>query len=405
MLGEHESPQVRIHRYAQTCELIFEQPISFYHQQIEKQFVAEIDFSKYYIMITGLPRQVYRPAFGTDAFQYSQQFKYVEIEVVRKLEKLGVRCLSTMLLYDHTKRFCMIFNKPDNISRIEVARIAADCFNQLNTKIFDMRKTPYCNYTTVSDEILGYDKLPGAFKALDQLSRQQFFDMREMIMTHELLEEVCIPVNREQLHEDITLLRVAIRERDEQGAGMVYDALMDHLHGARDFGLLEGSMHAIRSLADGILASCGRELDEPEGFSIDHYPTFEYLRAGVRDKLMGIMASLPDGPAMSAPVLEAVRYIRHHFTEDVSLADVARHIGMSQSWLTKRFNQECSMSIPQYLMQVRMERAGKMLLETNMLVFEIANAVGFENPRYFVSVFKKAMGMTPTEYRDQMKQA
>ena len=403
MLGEHESPQERIHRYAQTCELIFEQPISFYYQQIEKQYVAEIDFSKYYVMVTGLPRQVYRPTFGTDAFQYSQRFKYVEIEVVRKLEKLGVRCLSTMLLYDHTKRFCMIFNKPDSISQIEVARIAAECFNQLNAQIFDMRQTPYCNYTTVSDEISGYDQLPGAFKALDQLSRQQFFDMREMIMTPELLAGTCIPVSREQLHEDITLLRAAIRERDAKGMCDMLECIFDHIGGARNFELLSDVLLAIRSLADGILASCGRELDYPERFSIEHYPTFEHLRAGVRDKLLEIMASLPDGPAMSAPVLEAVRYIRHHFTEDVSLADVARHIDMSQSWLTKRFNQECSMSVPQYLMQVRMERAKKMLLETNMLVFEIANAVGFDNPRYFVSVFKKAMGMTPTEYREQEK--
>ena len=118
-------------------------------------------------------------------------------------------------------------------------------------------------------------------------------------------------------------------------------SLFDHLRGARDFELLEGTMHALRSLADGMLASCGRELDEPEEFSIAHYPTFDHLRAGVKEKLLEIVASMPDGPAMSAPVLEAVRYIRHHFREDVSLADVARHIDMSQSWLTKRFNREC----------------------------------------------------------------
>jgi two-component system response regulator YesN len=78
---------------------------------------------------------------------------------------------------------------------------------------------------------------------------------------------------------------------------------------------------------------------------------------------------------MSAPVLEAVRYIRHHFREDIALDDLARHIDMSPSWLTKRFNRECGMSIPQYLLSVRMERAQRLFLETNMLVFEVANAV------------------------------
>ena len=119
--------------------------------------------------------------------------------------------------------------------------------------------------------------------------------------------------------------------------------------------------------------------------------------------MLGLIASMQDGPAMSAPVLEAVRYIRHHFREDVALADVARHIDMSPSWLTKHFNRECGMSIPQYLLSVRMERAQRLFLETNMLVFEVAGAVGFDNPRYFVSVFKKETGLTPKAFREQAR--
>ena len=400
-----QSTKDGVFRWVTSCEMLCGQPESYYHAKVQNRDLNPFDLKRYHILIAGLNRQVYRSAFGIDAFSYSNYFRETEREISELLDKQGVQHNSMMMLYDHSKRFVMIFSTPENVSAHDVAEIVSGCFNRLYARVFDMSKTPYRNYTVLSEEIHGYENLSRTFRELDSLSCQQFFDMRTMIMTPSLLESERTPVSREQIHEDITLLRTAIRERDERGAGMVYGALMDHLYGARDFELLQGSLHALRSLADGILASCGRELDEPEGFSIDHYPTFEYLRAGVRDKLMGIMASLPDGPAMSAPVLEAVRYIRHHFTEDVSLADVARHIGMSQSWLTKRFNQECGASIPQYLMQVRMERAKKMLQETNLLVFEIANAVGFENPRYFVSVFKKAMGLTPTEYREQEKQA
>lgn len=59
------------------------------------------------------------------------------------------------------------------------------------------------------------------------------------------------------------------------------------------------------------------------------------------------------------------------------------------------------MSVPQYLISVRMERARKLLAQTNMLVFEVADAVGFDNPRYFVAVFKKETGLTPKAYREQ----
>lgn len=405
MVGDQETAQARIHRYAQTCELIFEQPISYYHQQIEKQFVTEIDFSRYYVMITGLPRQVYRPAFGTDAFQYSLRFKDVEIEVVGMLEKQGVRCMTTMLLYDHTKRFCMIFNKPDSISAVDVAQITAGCFNRLNAQIFDMNKTPYRNYTVLSPEVHGYENLPGTFRELDALSRQQFFDMQTMLMTPALLQQMRICVSQEQIHESMTQLRTALRSRNAQAVENAVDETLNLLEQTRDFAHLEKALHSIRLSADGMLASYGRELEEVDAFSIGRYPTFDHLRRSVKGKLLEIIASMPDGPAMSAPVLEAVRYIRNHFTEDVALADVARHIDMSPSWLTKRFNKECSMSIPQYLLSVRMEHAKKLLSETNMLIFEVAGSVGFDNSRYFVSVFKKETGLTPTAYREQMKKA
>ncbi len=392
-----------VFRWVAGCELINEQPMGYYQKQKEQGGLAPFDFDRYHMLISGLDRKVYRPYFGIDAFGYTDHFRQVEGEICELLRAQNVPYITMMLLYDHSKRFAMIFSTPENVSADDVAQIVSSCFNRLYARIFDMSKTPYRNYTVLSEEIHGYENLTKAFKEIDILSRQQFFDMRTMIMTPKLLEESIVPVSREQIHEDIMLLRTALRERDKQEAERAFGSLFDHLRGARDFELLSGTLHAVRSLADGMLASCGWEVDDPEVFSIEHYPTFDHLREGLRQGMLGLIASMQDGPAMSAPVLEAVRYIRHHFREDVALADVARHIDMSPSWLTKHFNQECGMSIPQYLLSVRMERAQRLFLETNMLVFEVANAVGFDNPRYFVSVFKKATGLTPKAYREQRK--
>lgn len=392
-----------VFRWVTVCEILYGQTTSYYEKQLKQNVLIPFDFGRYHLLISGLDRKVYRPYFGMDAFDYTKYFRQVEGEICEILRKQHVDCMSAMMLYDHSKRFALVFSTPENITAHDVAEIVSSCFNRLYSKIFDMGKIPYRNYTIVSDEIHGYDCMNDALKTLNALSRQQFFDMKTMIMTPALLRESIIPVSREQIHEDITFLRTAIRERDEQSAGKAFNGLFDHLRGARDFELLSGALHAIRSLCEGMLASCGRELEEPEIFAVGQYPTFDHLREGLHAKLVQILSSLPEGPAMSAPVLEAVRYIRHHFREDVSLADVARHIDMSPSWLTKRFNQECAMSIPQYLLSVRMERAKKLLSETNMLVFEVAGSVGFDNPRYFVSVFKKETGFTPTAYREQIK--
>ncbi len=399
--------QMRIEDYVYgnvtVCEMLFGQPEAYYWHLVERGKIRPIRFDRYHVLITGLSRQIYRTFFGIDAFEYTDYFRETRREIEQLLAAQNVECLTAMLLYDHSKRFAMIFSTPEHVSADDVAQIVSSCFNRLYARIFDMSRIPYRNYTVLSDEIHGYENLTKTFQEIDMLSRQQFFDMRTMIMTPKLLEESIVPVSREQIHEDIMLLRTALRERDKQEAERAFGSLFDHLRGARDFDLLSGALHAIRSMADGMLASCGWEVDDPETFSIEHYPTFDHLREGLRQGMLGLIASMQDGPAMSAPVLEAVRYIRHHFREDVALADVAKHIDMSPSWLTKHFNRECGMSIPQYLLSVRMERAQRLFLETNMLVFEVADAVGFDNPRYFVSVFKKETGMTPKAFREQAR--
>ncbi len=404
IIGAQETPQARIHRYAQTCELLFGQPIDYYRQQIDKQFVAPIDFSRYYVMITGLPRQVYRPYFGMDAFAYSSHFKQVEFQIVQLLQRQSVQCMTTMLLYDHTKRFCMIFNKPQSSCALDIARTAACCFDQLYARIFDMSQIPYRNYTVLSSETHGYENLTQVFRQIDALSRQQFFDAHTTVMTPKLLEQLRLELDQGQLHEDLTHLRAALRSKDLPTLEKALAQVMGPLGRGRSFSDLDKALYSIRLSAEGLLAASGRELDDPEVFAVCRYPSFAHLRRGVTQELLRIAATLPDGPAFSAPVLEAMRYIRRHYGEDISLPAIAKHIDMSTSWLTKHFNQECGMSIPAYLLNVRVEHAQRLLLQTNMLVFEVGNAAGFRNPRYFTAVFKKATGMTPTAYRSHARQ-
>ena len=406
VLGELESAQARIHRYAQTCELIFEQPISFYYQRLEEQYVAEIDFSRYYILITGLPRQVYRPFFGTDAVRYSVCFKKVEQEIVERLEEKGFRCMSTMLLYDHTKRFCMIFNKPADVSEIEAAQFAASCFDRLYSDIFRLSEIPYCNYTVVSKEVCGYSSLPKAFKEMDALSRQQYFDMRTMVMTPSLLESLRVPADPEEIHEELMRMYVAMRAGETAEMLERYHAVMRRLERARDFDLFSDALSSMRRTLEGVLRSHGVEPDEQmrDIFAIENHPTFQIQRDRIENCLRENLARIGDSHPMSQLIQEAVRYIRHHYAEDLSVADIAEHIGMSQSWLTKRFRQECGRNILSCLLSVRVERAKALLVETDMLILEIACACGFENPGYFISVFRRAVGMTPKAYREMMQE-
>lgn len=95
----------------------------------------------------------------------------------------------------------------------------------------------------------------------------------------------------------------------------------------------------------------------------------------------------------------AMEYIRNHFQEDLTVAKLARYVGLNRSYLTTVFQNTINMSPQQYLMRFRMERAAKMLQEKNLTVGEIARSCGYPDPLTFSKAFKRTLGVTPSQYR------
>lgn len=405
-MGDNLRLEDYIYENVKICELFFGQPEEYYRHLVAGGRIKIIGFDHYHVLISGLSRQVYRTCFGIDAFHYTDYFREVKAEIEELMDAQNVKCLSTMLLYDHSKRFAMIFSAPENVSACDVAEIVSSCFNRLYARIFDMSKTPYRNYTVLSEEIHGYDNLKNAFQEIDALSRQQYFDMRTMVMTPSLLEKLRVPADAEQIHEELIRLYVAMRAGETEEMTGRFRAVMAQLEAARDFALLEDTLASMRRTLEGILLSHGREMDAQGRavFDIAGHATFQIQRDAIEAYLMACVNSLKDTRPMSHLIQEAVRYIRHHYAEDLSVNDIAEHIGMSQSWLTKRFKQECATNIVGYLLSVRIERAKALLAQTDMLILEIACATGFDNPGYFISVFRREVGMTPRAYREQAQQ-
>ena len=99
-------------------------------------------------------------------------------------------------------------------------------------------------------------------------------------------------------------------------------------------------------------------------------------------------------------VEDALRYIDAHFCEeDISLHAVAKAVNVSANYLSAVFGQRVGSSFVEYLTEKRIRQAKQLLRQTNKRSGEIAFAVGYRDPRYFSSVFKKQQGCTPSEYR------
>lgn len=100
--------------------------------------------------------------------------------------------------------------------------------------------------------------------------------------------------------------------------------------------------------------------------------------------------------------LKAVEYIKEHFMEEsISLLSVCKYLSMSTSYFSTIFKNFMGETFIEYLTRIRMEKAMELLKGSDMKTYEIAFRVGYGDPHYFSLAFKKAAGMTPTEYRER----
>lgn len=98
---------------------------------------------------------------------------------------------------------------------------------------------------------------------------------------------------------------------------------------------------------------------------------------------------------------KGLKYIEENFSEEsFSLNSVAGAIGVSSNYFSSIFSQEMQITFIEYVTKKRMEKAKKLLSQTQLHSSEIVGEVGYKDPHYFSFVFKKTVGCTPREYRN-----
>jgi two-component system response regulator YesN len=103
---------------------------------------------------------------------------------------------------------------------------------------------------------------------------------------------------------------------------------------------------------------------------------------------------------------KAKGYVREHYGEsDININGVCSYLHISPTYFSFIFKKETKTTFINYLTQVRMEEAKELLRNTNMKTFEIAEKVGYSEPNYFSYSFKKKFNLSPSEYRNSVKEA
>ena len=100
---------------------------------------------------------------------------------------------------------------------------------------------------------------------------------------------------------------------------------------------------------------------------------------------------------------EIEKFIRNNYNHDIKLQEISDHFYISREYISRKFKQEYGVNISEYIINIRMESAKELLQNSNLKIYEIANRIGYQDDKYFRKVFKKLIGVTPNEYRDNQK--
>jgi two-component system response regulator YesN len=95
-------------------------------------------------------------------------------------------------------------------------------------------------------------------------------------------------------------------------------------------------------------------------------------------------------------------YLQQHYQEDINLQDIADRFFLSREYISRKFKQDYHATLTDYLTNIRMEKAKKLLENPYLKIYEVAYGVGYQNEKYFSKVFKKQVGVTPNEYRHSL---
>ena len=135
-------------------------------------------------------------------------------------------------------------------------------------------------------------------------------------------------------------------------------------------------------------------------------PTKRRELLGVLEEIEGKMSEKQKGgeekkEVSNLMVQKAMDYIALNYSEKISLKNIAEELYLSPNYLSELFKRHTDKNISEYITQFRLDKARRYLQQPEYKIADVSDLVGFGDPRYFSSMFKRQYGMTPNEYRNR----
>jgi len=106
---------------------------------------------------------------------------------------------------------------------------------------------------------------------------------------------------------------------------------------------------------------------------------------------------------VSMHIKRAVAIIHEYYQHGITLDEIALRLGITPEYLGNQFHKELGVNFSTYIRDYRISRAKELLLSTSLKLYEIADRIGYSDPKYFSKVFRDTTGHSPAEFRKKYK--
>lgn len=154
----------------------------------------------------------------------------------------------------------------------------------------------------------------------------------------------------------------------------------------------------------GVLSVSKEQLKE--SYAIYGYSGLEEYQAEIMGWLQDFCETLRsryDDYRNKQKIQQATIFIKENYNKDLNMAVVSNHISMNYSLFSYVFKQYTGTNFVNYLKEIRIAEAKRLLEETDQKVIDISEQVGYDNEKHFMKIFKAVCGVSPTEYRKNVQ--
>ncbi|MDR2535451.1 MAG: response regulator [Treponema sp.] len=135
------------------------------------------------------------------------------------------------------------------------------------------------------------------------------------------------------------------------------------------------------------------------------FSSLEEWKKHITDFIIYLNAVLKKKNTRYAFIDEALDWIHRHFTEDINMSVAANHVSVNYTYFSEKFKEHTGCNFNEYLKQLRITTAKKLLEQGFYKVYEVARRSGYRDVKYFLKSFKEITGLSPGEYRRNIRGA